>query len=207
MIKQYFIEALKRIYNSSLEFTGYYRGGDYIVKGGIDLPNYEFDRDVYHLITSPPYGRAHEYIRSFKLELAWLGYTDEQITGLINKEIPYRKDAPNIVINSPTYDEFRHNVAPRFVRDYEVYFRSVIGGLENITKRVRGYVGIFVGNATYGGVEPPYHRIFTEHFESKGFIHEKTLIDKVQSRKLFKGRRNLSPNGIESEYLVVLKAP
>ncbi|MCK4420107.1 hypothetical protein KAV79_09890 [Candidatus Aerophobetes bacterium] len=207
MIKEYFKNSLKRIYNSSLKFTGYYRGGEHIVKGGIDLPNYEFDRDVDHLITSPPYGRAHEYIRSFKLELAWLGYTDEQITGLINKEIPYRKDAPNIVISSPTYEEFRDKVAPRFVRDYEVYFRSVIAGLENITKRVRGYVGIFVGNATYGGVEPPYHRIFTEHFESKGFIHEKTLIDKVLSRKLFKGRRNLSPNGIEFEYLIVFKAP
>ena len=130
----------------------------------------------------------------------------EQITGLINKEIPYRKDAPNIVISSPTYEEFRDKIAPRFVRDYEVYFRSVIAGLENIMQRLMGYAAIFVGNATYGGVEPPYHTIFTEHFESKGFKHEKTLIDKVVSRKLFTGRRNLSPNGIESEYLVIFKA-
>jgi len=206
MIKEYFKESLEKIYASSLKFTAYYRGGEYIVKGGIDLPNYELDRDIDHLITSPPYGRAHEYIRSFKLELAWLGYTDEQITGLIRKEIPYRKEVPNIIINSATYDEYKSKINSRFVRDYEVYFRSVIAGLENVMHRLRGYAAIFVGNATYGGVEPPYHTIFTEHFESKGFKHEKTLIDKVVSRKLFRGRRNLSPNGIESEYLIIFKA-
>lgn len=210
MIKQYFSNSLDKLYKDSLQFVGYYGGGEYIARGGIDLPSYELDREVNHLITSPPYGRAHEYIRTFKLELAWLGYDDGQITDLISKEIPYRRITPDIngvVIESPTYELFRNEINLRFVRDYECYFKSVIKGLNNIMRKVTGYAGIFVGNATYGGVEPPYHEIFTEHFTNKGFTHERTLIDKIKARKLFLGRKNLSPNGIESEYLVILKAP
>ena len=207
IIHKFFIDSLKKIYHSSLDFTGYYGGGEYIAKGGIDSPTYLLNYDVDHLITSPPYGRAHEYIRSFKLELAWLGYDDNQITSLINKEIPYRHDCPNIEIKSETYYEYREKVAARFLPEYDIYFKSVIAGLENATKHLTGCMAIFVGNATYGGVEPPYHLIFTEHFENKGFEHERTLIDKVVSRKLFRGRKNLSPNGIQYEYLTILKAP
>jgi len=210
MIKQFFMRSLKKLYDASIEFNNYYQGGDCIVKGGIDLPYYELDRDVNHLITSPPYGRAHEYIRSFKLELSWLGFNDQQITDLINKEIPYRKITPEIdsvEIESPTYELYKKRINSRFIRDYECYFKSVLKGLEMVLKKVTSNIGIFVGNATYGGIEPPYHEIFTEHFINRGFRHKKTLIDKIKSRKLFKGRRNPSPTGIEKEYLVVLKAP
>lgn len=209
LIKKFFTTSLKKLHEDSLQFNKYYKGGDYIVKGGIDLPCYELDMDVNHLITSPPYGRAHEYIRSFKLELAWIGYDDRQITDLINKEIPYRKISPEIArveIESCTYELYKKRINSKFIRDYECYFKSVIKGLEQILKKVNGYIGIFVGNATYGGIEPPHHEIFTEHFENRGFKYEKTLIDKIKSRKLFKGRKNLSPMGIEKEYLIILKA-
>lgn len=37
-------------------------------------------------------------LRSIKLELAWLGFTDQQITKLINSEIPYNSNQPEIEI-------------------------------------------------------------------------------------------------------------
>jgi DNA modification methylase len=210
MIREYFRKSLQKLFNDSLEFAKYYKGGKYIAKGGIDLPYYELDCEIDHLITSPPYGRAHEYIRSFKLELAWLGYDDRQITDLIGKEIPYRKLTPDIDavrIESKTYELYRRKIDAKLLRDYDCYFKSVIKGLEKVLSKVTGYAAIFVGNATYGGIEPPYQDIFKEHFVNKGFVEERILIDLIKSRKLFRGRRNLSPNGIEREYLLVLKAP
>jgi len=206
LVKEYFKKSLEKEYRDSLAFTSHYQGGDCIVKGGVDLNVFKLDRDLDHLLTSPPYGRAHEYIRSFKLELAWMGYNDSEITNLIRKEIPYRRDIPSVEVKSDTYIRFRDIVPQRFLRDYECYFKSVIAGLNNVMERVSGYAGIFVGNATYGGVEPPYHDIFVEHFENNGFNHEVTLADKIVSRRLFKGRNNLSPNVIDVENLLILKS-
>jgi hypothetical protein len=209
LIQGYFHGVIQQIYKQSLSFTSYYRGGEVKVKGGIDLPNYCLDSSIDHLITSPPYGRAHEYIRSFKLELAWLGYGDKYITELGSKVIPYRKlsnDIKEFEMDSPTFDLYRTKINPKFIRDYDCYFKSVAKSLGNIMSMVKGYAGIFVGNATYGGIEPPYHQIFIEHFEKRGFTHERTLVDEIKSRKLFTGRKNASPSGIRREYLIVLKA-
>lgn len=208
LIESYFVDALEKVCRASLEFREHYRGGECVAIAA-DILNYELERDVDHLLTSPPYGRAHEYIRSFKLELAWLGYGDGEITELTRKEIPYRSDVPDAEILSRTYKRFRRLVgekSSKLLREYDAYFKAVVAALEKIASRVREYVGIFVGNATYGGITPPYDAIFVEHFESLGFKHVRTYVDAIKSRKLFRGRKNVSPNGIGAESLVVLKA-
>ena len=210
IIHDHFVKSVKQVYESSLSFTSFYSGGEVVALGGLDLPNYHLNRTLDHLITSPPYGRAHEYIRTFKLELAWLGYDDSGITNLTGKEIPYRSLSPDInsfEVLSPTYNDFRNKLEPKLLRDYDCYFKSVIKALENIMFRVNKYSAIFVGNATYGGIEPPYAQIFVEHFENKGFTHIRTLLDQIVARKLFLGRKNLSPSGIKEESLVILKSP
>jgi len=68
-----------------------------------------------------------------------------------------------------------------------------------------GIAAIFVGNATFSGIEFPFHQIFREHLETKGYVFDRLLIDKIKGRRLFRGRQNLSPNGIASEYLLVLR--
>jgi hypothetical protein len=209
-IQNYFIWALRDVYTKSLSFKRLFRGGESIVRGGVNLLEYDFNEREYQLLlTSPPYGLAHEYIRSFKLELAWLGFSDEQITRLINSEIPYNENPPEIDILSQTYSEYLPRVKPH-VRQYcDVYFRSVLFILEKVMNKLKpnGVAAIFVGNATFSGVEFPFHRIFREHLESKGYMYERLLVDKIKSRKLFKGRLNPSPNGIASEYLLVLRRP
>ncbi|MBP1357229.1 MAG: cytosine methylase, partial [Sulfolobus sp.] len=52
------------------------------VKAGVDSLTQKLDEEVDVLLTSPPYLQAQEYIRSTKLELAWLGYTERQIREL-----------------------------------------------------------------------------------------------------------------------------
>jgi len=210
-VLNFFIKTVKDIYKSSAEFKTYHKGGKCIAKGGIDIVNYEFDDEVNHLLTSPPYGMAHEYIRSFKLELAWLGYDDKQIRELGKLEIPYRheKSIPKINIESETYEKYYNMIReknPKLANVYEKYFTSVLGVFERLGKNVTDYLGIFVGNASFSGISPLYDIIFIEHLENHGFEHVVTYVDTIKSRKLFKNRKNASPNGIETENLVILKS-
>lgn len=75
-MNDFFLKAFRETYEMSVEFEKNYRGGQKVAKGGIDLLDYELGGQYQLLITSPPYGLAHEYIRSLKLELAWLGFGD-----------------------------------------------------------------------------------------------------------------------------------
>ena len=174
--------------------------------GDIDLLKFNPKRNYDYLLTSPPYGQAHEYIRSFKLELAWIGLKDSEITSLINKEIPYNRHVPDIDIMSETFERYRKKTEKKHTTLYDTYFKSILYILENLAKNINHKMGIFVGNATFGGVSPPFDKIFSEHLESCGLIHERTLIDRIKVRNLFRNRKNISPNGIEKEYLIIMKA-
>lgn len=210
-ILSFFEKVVKEVYKASVEFKRYFKGGICIAKGGIDIVNYKLDKDINHLLTSPPYGMAHEYIRSFKLELAWLGYDDKQIRELGKLETPYRpeKTIPKIEIQSETYEKYHKLIEekkPKLVKVYEKYFISILGVFERLGKNITDYMGIFVGNASFSGISPPYDIIFIEHLENIGFEHVSTYVDEIKSRKLFRNRKNASPNGIETESLVILKA-
>jgi len=211
LILDFFEKSLREVYKASVGFKTYYKGGKCIAKGYVDVVNFKLDKDVNHVITSPPYGMAHEYIRSFKLELAWLGYDDNQIRELSRLEIPYRSERtiPWIEVYSETFEKYYRLIEekkPRLAKVYEKYFVSVLGVFERLGKKVTDYMGIFVGNASFSGISPPYDVIFTEHLEEDGFEHVITYVDIIKSRKLFRNRKNASPNGIETEQLVILKA-
>ncbi|MCS7263017.1 MAG: hypothetical protein NZ560_06365, partial [Aquificaceae bacterium] len=75
--REYLLEKLKEVQS--------------VVMAGVDTLKRELDRDVELLLTSPPYLQAQEYIRSKKLELFWLGHTQEQVSQLSERENPHRK--------------------------------------------------------------------------------------------------------------------
>jgi len=205
-LHEYFIKALYASYEKSLDFSRLYKGGKIKAVGNIDLLNYNLTGQFKMLITSPPYGQAHEYIRSVKLELAWLNYSDEEITSLNKLEIPYNK-IPEITINSETYQKYLPMITGNAKKFYEVYFKSVLTCFSRTCKHVmrNGYVCIFVGNATFSGIKVPFAKIFEEHLGQEGFEYECLFKDKIKARRLFTGRNNLSPNGMSHEYLLVLK--
>ncbi|WP_346765965.1 DNA methyltransferase [Thermococcus sp. 21S7] len=213
-ILDFFKKTLMNIHKASVDFMGLYRGGQCKINDGrdyVDVVNYKLKEQVSSILTSPPYGMAHEYIRSFKLELAWLGYDDEQIRQLSKLEIPYRPEntIPPIDIQSETYELYREHIErirPDLVKVYDKYFASVLGVFERLGDNVSDYMGIFVGNASFAGIKPPYDEIFIEHLENLGFRHEITYVDTIKARKLFKNRNNLVPNGIETESLIILKS-
>jgi len=160
------------------------------------------------LITSPPYLQAQEYIRSVKMDLFWLGYTEEQIRFLSKQELPYKK-VEAIPILSPTYEAYRERIQESHLRQmYEQYFHSVLGTLTHLSPRVHQRICLFVGPATIRGMAIPIDRIFAEHFAASGWRHEGTLVDKIVARVMFRSKFNPA-TGIEdhrmpTEHLVVL---
>lgn len=206
-------EYVKDIFEKALEFTRYANKAKCNVycnvKGGIDILNssVKLEDDVQLLLTSPPYLIAHEYIRSTKLELFWLGYNERNIRNLMNSEIPYNKPL-RTKIKSPTFKEYREKISrvrPDLLAYYDNYFHSIISAFEKFTPNIKGYIAIFVGNASLGGIEVPIHKVIREHFENYGFKYEITYIDKIKARRIFRNRKNPRPEGISHEYLVVLR--
>ena len=160
------------------------------------------------VITSPPYLIAHEYFRSTKLELYWLGYSEKEVKRLARKEIPYNKP-PKTAIKSRTYLEYRDKVAakkPHLLRYYDTYFHTILTALQRHSPRQGGVMTVFIGPATLAGIPIPVHDIIREHFEANGYEHIETLIDAIAARKIFTGRKNNNPNGITHEYLLIMRA-
>ena len=206
-IFSFFLKTVEENYNYSLGFSRYYKGGKLNIVADTDMVDYDLKGEYDMLLTSPPYGQAHEYIRSVKLELGWLGYDDTKIKELGKHEIPYNKNVPDITINSETLKIYLEQIKGG-IKNYAItYFRSILYILDKCMLRLKpgGTAAIFVGNATFSGIEFPFHQIFREHFESRGYIYESLLEDHIVSHKLFIGRKNLSPNGMKTEYLLIMK--
>ncbi len=161
------------------------------------------------LITSPPYLQAQEYIRCSKLDLFWLGYSEEQIRALSKLELPYKRVEP-YEVRSHTYNAVRETIQEsHLLQVYEQYFFSVLRTLTMLSEQVTDTLAIFVGQATVRGKRVPIDAIFAEHFSSLGWRHEVTYIDKIEARVLFRSRINPA-TGIEdhrmpTEHMVILR--
>ncbi len=160
------------------------------------------------LVTSPPYLQAQEYIRCSKMDLFWLGYSEEYIRRLAKQELPYRKVEP-IPVLSETYHRYHQMIEETHLRQmYERYFYAVLGTLDHLSECITERLCLFVGPATVRGQSVPIDRIFTEHFVARGWEYEVTLIDKIAARVMFRSKVNPA-TGIEdkrmsTEHLVIL---
>lgn len=178
------------------------------VRAGVDSLSLDLGRERDILITSPPYLQAQEYMRAAKLDLFWLGHSEEQVNELRKTEIPYRHVSP-CPIHSPTYYEHLQQVQePHLRRLFEQYFHGVLGALTRLQEGVRSHLLLFVGPATVRSRPVPIGRIFAEHFTSLGWRHEKTLIDTIAARTMFFYQANpetgLRDQRMLTEHLVVL---
>ncbi len=179
------------------------------LKTGIDSLNTELDFDIDLLITSPPYLQAQEYIRSTKLELYWLGYSDADIRELSRKEIPYNHVEP-VEINSDSFLKYRQQISePHLLKLYDRYFHAMIGTFSRLGARVRKRMCIFVGSAKIRTTEIPIDEILVEHLVQEGWKHDVTYVDTIVSRNMFKSKINpasgLEDERMRTEQLVVLK--
>lgn len=184
----------------------------FVVRGGvniIDVSRFGNFEKWDMLITSPPYLQAQEYIRNSKIDLLWMGYSEEEVRGLARKELPYGHVDP-IEINSETYFHYHKLITEQhLVKMFERYFYGVLGSLSYLARNVKSYMFLFVGQASVRGQAIPIDRIFIEHFTASGWKHIATLIDSIVSRVMFRSKINpatgLKDNRMASEHLVILR--
>ena len=174
--------------------------------GGVDSSYVAVPRKCDVLITSPPYLQAQEYIRSTKMDLFWLGHTEEEIRELSRLEIPYRK--ADRLIQTETLDKITKMLTRGDLQKrLDSYFCHTINALENSMNQLRPGAAacIFVGNPRVDGIIVELWRILAEYFTERGFVLEKIYEDKIKTRKLFGARKNKNPDGIKSEFLLILR--
>ncbi len=204
MISSHSLETIRNLndfatltshHNSCVEF-----------KGGVDSSYYPFQQEFDALITSPPYLQAQEYIRTAKMELFWLGSDDEEIRGLSRLEIPYRK--ADRVIQTPTLETIRTELTRTdLIKLLDSYFCHTINALENSMNqlKVNATACIFIGNPLIDGIKVEIWRILMEYFTNNGYFFENLYEDRIKNRQLFGTRKNKNPDGMKSEFLLILR--
>ncbi len=174
--------------------------------GGVDSSYVTVPRACDALITSPPYLQAQEYIRSTKMELFWLGHTEEEVKELSRLEIPYRK--ADRIIQTETLDKVREMLTrDDLQKRLHSYFCHTVNALENSMRQLKlnAAACIFVGNPRIDGITVEIWRILAEYFTERGFAFEKVYEDRIKTRKLFGARKNKNPDGMKSEFLLILR--
>ena len=176
---------------------------------GMDSYKFDFNKlpELNCIITSPPYLQAQEYIRTFKLEMRWSGISNENIKKYSEMEIPFRKSEG--IIHGTYIDAIRRKLNKKeLVNIFDSYFWFTTKTLEYSAKRLSkgGKICILIGNPKMEGVEVEIWKVFYEYFV-KNLRYKPIVVfeDKIVSRKMFKGRNNLNPEGMKAEYLIVLE--
>ena len=175
-------------------------------KGGVDSSYFSFQQEFDALITSPPYLQAQEYMRTVKMELFWLGYNDEEIRKLSRLEIPYRK--ADRLIQTPTLEKIRTELTRAdLVKLLDSYFCHTVNALENAMNQLKtnGTACIFIGNPLIDGIKVEIWRILIEYFMDNGYFFENLYEDRIKNRQLFGTRKNKNPDGMKSEFLLILR--
>ena len=175
-------------------------------QGGVDSSYITVPRECDALITSPPYLQAQEYIRSTKMELFWLGHTEEEVRELSRLEIPYRK--ADRIVQTETLDKVREMLMrDDLQKRLDSYFCHTVNALENAMVQLKPNAAacIFVGNPRIDGITVELWRILAEYFTERGWTFEKVYEDRIKTRKLFGARKNKNPDGMKSEFLLILR--
>ncbi len=200
-------EYLARVIEFNRFAGGLVREPVYEIYNGIDISEPgEFPGISYDLVvTSPPYLQAQEYLRTSKLDLYWLGYSEWEIKKLMSREIPYKKPPADWQREYPAIEEIVSSQSQKVLMVSYFYYllKAFDLTLENLSSG--GHICVFLGSPRAQGNEISIWRVIAEHFENRGLELIEVLEDRIANRKLFRGRKNLNPMGMESEFLVVAR--
>jgi hypothetical protein len=179
------------------------------IQSGVDSLTFNLDDEKDILLTSPPYLQSQEYIRHAKMDLYWLGFPEIKIKELGRLEIPYR-DVEEFQIDSDTYLSIRKAIEEEHMRRiFDRYFWAITSSLSRLQNRIISYIFIFVGRSSLRGKSIPIDEILIEHFIENRWIHERTLVDRIPSRRMFTYGVNpatgIADKRTKTENLVILK--
>jgi len=171
-------------------------------------------RDSIDIIfTSPPYLTAQKYIRTFKLELLWLGYTIEEINELEKKSIGTERilvsDNKPEELGSSSIDKLIENTfhksKSRALAVYS-YFNNITKAIKEMHRVLKndGYLVLVVGDNKVLGKWIGTYRLLADVAISNGFKELVILKDKIKSRSMMT-RRNGSGGLIKEEYVMIFE--
>mgnify|MGYP004000730485 FL=1 len=160
-----------------------------------DIKNKKYDGKVKLAVTSPPYINAFDYVRSLRLENAWLGYYgDSTITNVKRKQIGsetiYHKEyseledsgikkLDKIVEKISKKDKKRAYVVQKFFSDMSKNMIEIKRLLQK-----NGHYVMVVGNSNIRGIEVPTNELLLEIAKINGFDLENMFSYVIKNRYL-----------------------
>lgn len=181
-VKETFLKTLESYLNRNEQYKDKKLGKAFIVSEDareINAP--EYNKKVSLAVTSPPYINAFDYVRSLRLENAWLGfYGDSNIMDMKKKQIGteiIRSDVYTgmlkrtgnrkldlIVSDIYEKDKKRAFVVLKFFKDMDQTFVEV----RRLLKKGCHYV-VVVGDSRIRGIDVPTHEILIDIAKKRGF--------------------------------------
>lgn len=164
------------------------------------------------IFTSPPYLTAQKYIRTSRLELLWLGYTEKEINDLEKMSIGTEKVQKSYKITPlgiRSIDSLvNYALSISFERASVVYkyFRDMVESLKEMHRllKKKGYLILVVGDNKVLGKRVETYRLLADIASRIGFNEIITLKDSIKSRSMMT-KRNDTGGIIKNEYITLFK--
>jgi len=162
------------------------------------------------IFTSPPYLTAQKYIRTSRLELLWLGYTEKEISNLDKISIGTERVSVDIRIRKLGIDSIdsliNHTSSEERKKLVYSYFENMIKVLKEIYRLLKrgGYAIFVVGDNKVSGKMVNTYRLLTDAAINEGFEELLILKDEIRVRSMMT-KRNGTGGIIRDEYVIILK--
>ena len=195
-VKEVFLKNVKSYLKNLEQFESVELGKSNIISNDArEIKNRKFDGKVQLAVTSPPYINAFDYVRSLRLENAWLGYYgDKNILDIKQKQIGtetiYKKDyfeiestgikkLDKITDKIFKIDKKRAHIVQKFFFDMSKNMLEIKRLLKN-----NGHYVIVVGNSTIRGIDVPTNELLLEIAKINGFDLENMFSYVIKNRYL-----------------------
>ena len=164
------------------------------------------------VFTSPPYLTAQKYIRTNKLELFWLGYSDEEVNYLDKMSIGTERIKKDLEYASLGIESIDSLIDYVLLKSYErglmiyKYFKDMLEALKEMHRLLdrEGYLILVVGDNKVLGKKVNTYRLLADATVNTGFSEIVILKDTIRSRSMMT-KRNGTGGLIKNEYVAILK--
>ncbi len=156
----------------------------------------QYNGKVDLAVTSPPYINAFDYVRSLRLENAWLGYYgDSNILKIKRKQVGTETISSNVYsygVEETKYnklDSILRNISRKDKKRAFVIFRFFKDMEQNLNEVKRllkpeGHYVIVVGDSKIRGINIPTHEILIDIGKKNGYTLENVFSYIIQNRYL-----------------------
>lgn len=165
------------------------------------------------IITSPPYLTAQKYIRTQRLELLWLGFSEDSVSSLQKSLIGTERislSAASLLgdIGVEKVDSIIRwsSSSPHRAAELAHYYHAMNQAISEMNRVLRNgaYAAIVLGNNRVLGKNLESYKLLIDIASVSGFSLKAVLKDKIRGRGMITRRHNTG-GLIEDEFIVILR--